>query len=258
MHRHDTGKHESPTPPATRRLAATMAMIAFLVVAGFFALTLAPNDEPRAAAGSRSSATTPSPSGPVPSPTTPTVDPAAVRAVAESLEQCRLSNLRQKSALSSAALSMSMWDKHIEAMNLLVAGKITLAVAHDFWNSSRVGAVEAVADFHAADESYTALSGSSCAPLSESAAAAAEPGEAQSLSRCATEMPDGDAVLAQARPAVSTWEHHIHDMEALRNGDITPKQATVKWLRDWKAGQAQLDRYNRVVAADKGEGCQLR
>ena len=160
---------------------------------------------------------------------------------------CRLANLRQQAALGSAAAAMSSWDKHIEAMNLLVAGKISLAVATDFWESSRVGASQGLSDFRGADRTYALSSSGRCAPLEGPAAAAAPATAVVAVRQCSAALGLGDAALARARPALSTWEHHIHDMDALLAGRITPGQAVAMWQHSWRAGNAQLKAYRTSV-----------
>lgn len=170
---------------------------------------------------------------------------------------CRLANLRQEAALGTAAAAMSSWDKHIEAMNLLVAGKISLAVATDLWESSRVGASKGISDFRGADRAYALSSSGRCAPLEGPAAAPAPAQALVAVRQCSAALGLGDAALARARPALSTWEHHIHDMDALRAGRITPGQAVSMWQHSWKAGNAQLKAYRASVAATAGAKCTL-
>ena len=173
------------------------------------------------------------------------------------LGACRLANLRQQAALGTAAAAMSSWDKHIEAMNLLVAGKISLAVATDFWESSRVGASRGISDFRGADRTYALSSRGRCAPLEGPATAAARATAVVAVRQCSAALGLGDAALARARPALSTWEHHIHDMDALLAGRITPGQAVTMWQHSWRAGNAQLKAYRASVAATAGAKCTL-
>ena len=53
-------------------------------------------------------------------------------ALAAATESCRLANLRLSAALSAADVSLAQFDKHIDAMNLLVAGKISYVVTTQF------------------------------------------------------------------------------------------------------------------------------
>ena len=254
---HDTGRHELPP---TRSRAASVAMVVaatlVVVVAGATGGIIVANRGDRPPPAAARADVTPSTSAP--STTTESDEQLAAERLASAVADCRIGNLRQQAALSRAAVSLAMWDKHIEAMNLLVAGKITWAVAVAFWDSSRVGAVKAVADFDASDRGYTALDAPACAALDDPLATGSDAtATTNALARCGAALGKGDAVLRVARPAVRTWEHHIHDMEALREGRITPAQATAKWRRDWKAGNAQLQRYRATVAALGAQPCAL-
>jgi hypothetical protein len=171
-------------------------------------------------------------------------------------EACRLANLRQQAPLSAAAVSLAQFDKHIDAMNLLVAGKITLAVATTFWDQTRVGAAQNAAAFHSADKQLSSA-GSGCTPPSPTVAYAAPYGQLLAISSCANAIKARGAALARARVAVTTWEHHIHDMEMLRMGHITAAQATAAWNKNWRIGAAQLAAYDSATAAAKKLTCAL-
>jgi hypothetical protein len=263
MMKHETGRHEAQVAPSRRRARIAMALAAVSAAVVAITVSMVPIVSGQGGA-SADQDRAPGSGGVAARSTTPTADPttqqaiAARQAITTAVESCRLTNLRQQASLGRAAVSLEMWNKHVEAMNLLVAGKISLAVAYDFWESSRVGAIEAVTGFEAADKSYSAVSGDACAPLPSAHVAYAEADQPQSLASCTVTLRRGDATLRVARPAVTTWLHHIHDMEALRAGRITPAQATAKWRRDWKAGVAQLKQYSAAVSAAAGASCPLR
>lgn len=246
MARHDAGRHESPA-------AGTSYVVPAVTVLGVALLVLVMVLVGRQLSTNGTSSGTPSRPGatsPVAAASTSgTLSAAQRQAVSMALDTCRLTNLRQQTDLSAAAVSLGLWRKHVDAMNLLVAGKISLAVAQDFWASSRIGAMKSVADFWVADQAYTAGKTSTCAPLGPTLAPAATPAQSAALASCAKALPPGDVALARARTAVATWEHHVHDMEALRVGQITPAQATAKWQKNWQAGNAELMRYDAAVAA---------
>ncbi|GAA4727005.1 hypothetical protein GCM10025782_26870 [Pedococcus ginsenosidimutans] len=199
--------------------------------------------------GATAAATAGAPGAPVA--TTAGTDPLAADA-----ESCRLANLRQQAPLSAAAVSLAQFDKHIDAMNLLVAGKISLAVARTFWDQTRVGAAQNAAAFRSADREL-ASSASSCQPPDPAVAYETPYGQLLAISRCAGAIRSRGTALARARAAVSTWEHHIHDMEMLRMGHITPAQATAAWTRNWKVGAGQLAAYETADAAAKKLPCSL-
>jgi hypothetical protein len=181
------------------------------------------------------------------------VQPSALTAVAET---CRLANLRQQAPLSAADVSLAQFDKHIDAMNLLVAGKISLAVATTFWDQTRVGATQNVAAFQHADKELAA-SGGGCPALDPAVADAAPYGQVVAIQSCASAIAARGAALARARSAITTWEHHVHDMEMLRMGHITPAQSTAAWRKNWKAGAKQLEAYEQAVAKAKRIHCSL-
>ena len=54
---------------------------------------------------------------------------------------------------------------------------------------------------------------------------------------------------------VETWLHHIHDMEALRAGRITPKRATAMWIKHWHIGARQLKTYDRMADHQAQQDC---
>ena len=169
---------------------------------------------------------------------------------------CRLANLRQLSTLAAAAVSLEQFQKHIDAMNLLVTGKITLAVAQTFWNQTRVGASDKAAAFRAADKLLT-VTHSSCPEPALTAASTAPVDRVEAVTACAKAGLTRGPVLVRARAAITTWEHHIHDMELLRTGQISPAQATAKWNANWQAGQSELDAYSATLLVSQTVQCPL-
>jgi hypothetical protein len=209
---------------------------------------------------------------PVGSSTTTTTRPSAPRTTARSApppaadsgsvdltaatESCRLANLRLTAALSAADVSLAQFDKHIEAMNLLVAGKISYAVATQFWDETRVGATQNAAAFRAADTTLRA-SKAQCPRLDPVVANTLPYGPVVAVTSCASYMSSGNAAMAKARVAVKTWEHHIEDMEMLRMGHITPAQATAMWTKNWHTGDRQLSSYESTEQKAKKIRCTL-
>jgi hypothetical protein len=126
-------------------------------------------------------------------------------------------------------------------MNQLVAGKITLAQASAYWAATRKGAVHRVERFR---RLYGRLGQSELAcPVS---AASAD---------CADATRAADTALADAYTAITTWNRHIHDMERLRMGQMTPKQATDMWVSMWRAGNREVDVYDRDSAKTLHRQC---
>ena len=178
------------------------------------------------------------------------------RALSEDAESCRLANLRHQAPLSAAEVSLAQFDKHIDAMNLLVAGKISLSVATTFWDETRVKAAENAAAFRRADQELVA-SDATCPEPDPVLANAAPYGQVVTLKSCVSAIAARDVALARARTAIATWEHHVHDMEMLRMGHLTPAQATAAWQKNWKTGEKQLRAYEKAAAKAAKIPCML-
>lgn len=176
--------------------------------------------------------------------------------LAAATESCRLANLRLRAALGAADVSLAQFEKHIDAMNLLVAGKISYAVATQFWEETRVGATQNAAAFAAADRALRA-SRSTCPRLDPAVANALPYGPVVAVTTCASYVTAGDTAIARARTTVATWKHHIHDMEMLRMGRITPAQATAMWTKNWHTGQRQLHAYQSSERKAQKISCAL-
>jgi hypothetical protein len=240
-------------------LASLLALVlSFVVTRQIFGT--ADSGAPSRLAGSPSSAT-----GTVPSAATTVTATAAGRApgagpgseeLGEAAETCRLANLRQQAPLSAAEVSLAQFDKHIDAMNLLVAGKISLSVATTFWDETRVKATQNATAFRRADKEL-AGNAASCPALDPAVADSAPYGEVVAIKSCASAITARSTALARARTAVSTWEHHVHDMEMLRMGHLTPAQATAAWRKNWKAGEKQLAAYEKAAAQATRIPCSL-
>ena len=154
-------------------------------------------------------------------------------------------------------MSLAQFDKHIDAMNLLVAGKISLSVATTFWDETRVRATQNAAAFRRADKELAA-SGAACPKLDPDGLQRGTVRRRWSRSRAASvPSPRARQPWRRARTAVSTWEHHIHDMEMLRMGHLTPAQATAAWHKNWKTGEKQLAAYEKSLAKAKKIPCTL-
>jgi hypothetical protein len=144
----------------------------------------------------------------------------------------------QAPALRAAAKSLAQWKVHVDAMNQLVAGRITLAQATDFWNHTRVGAKRLIGHYQAVRQQLRAD-----APPCDSGA------------RCAAAAQAREQELRIADRALATWNHHVHDMEMLRMGMMTPTQATQMWVRNWHIGVRQLGAYHAAADLARGVHC---
>jgi len=129
-------------------------------------------------------------------------------------------------------------------------------VATTFWDQTRVKAAENVGAFRRADKELTGNT-PTCPDLDPAIADAAPYGEVVAIKSCASAITARSAALARARTAVTTWEHHVHDMEMLRMGHLTPSQATAAWQKNWKTGEKQLAAYDKAVAKATTVPCSL-
>jgi len=248
-----SGKHEAVRPQGPPRALIVVGLCLVAVMAGLFTGASLWGTQAQS-----------QPQGPiVQSPTKPvtTATAGAVNELRQSMlanaeESCRLANLRQRMAVSAAAVSLAQFQKHMEAMNLLVAGEISLAVATKFWDQTRVAAQGNVAAFYAADKSV-AGSVPRCQQLTPDLASAAGPARASAIARCAAAAAAQEQVLMLARPTVTTWEHHVHDMEKLRRGELTPSQASAAWIKSWKTGERQYAAYDAAAKKAAATPCNL-
>ena len=167
------------------------------------------------------------------------------------LAQCRSLWASQVSDQLAADTALDQWRLHIDAMNQLTAGEITLEQAAAFWKRSRLGALRQVDHFRSVDNALQA-SGRRCSGAPDAGLGAAPH---KQLAACQAATEARAAALALARTAITTWEHHIMDMERLRAGEITPAQATAMWLQSWRAGARQLHDYDRRATTAQRHTC---
>jgi hypothetical protein len=163
------------------------------------------------------------------------------------LQRCASMAESLATPVRSAGPAMDQWELHVGAMNKLVAGAISLPQATAFWNQTRVGAKKLIADFHRADR-ISARQAVSChwrhfehhAP--------------PALRACAREVAADAKALGAARTAVATWEMHVHDMEALRSGKLSPAAATSMWISMWKEGVHQVRVFHAAERSARRQG----
>jgi hypothetical protein len=151
---------------------------------------------------------------------------------------------QQRQPLRAAQSSLKQWRVHVQAMNELVAGDISFSQATAFWNQTRKGAMHRIMRFEQAVGRYE-----DAAP--ECATDTLQTADGTSNSKtaaqdCVLAAVAGDRVLAAAKTAIATWEHHVHDMEMLRNGHMTAAQATQMWQMSWQAGRDELVEYGHA------------
>jgi hypothetical protein len=153
----------------------------------------------------------------------------------------------QESPLEAAASSLGQWEIHVAAMNQLVAGTISLQQARRFWEQTRVGATRRLERF---DEAMNGWRGrlARC-PLPEQVA------RGDGRVRCARVVDARSATIRAASTSVETWRVHVHHMEMLRDGDISPAEATREWLASWRKGDRELRSYGQAQLRSAGKAC---
>jgi Mrp family chromosome partitioning ATPase len=171
-------------------------------------------------------------------------------AVAAAMNECRTTRKAQARPLHAAAASMNQWQVHVTAMNQLVAGKITLAQANQFWERTRVKAAQKVHRFHRANGTYQAGHHSCRTPD----LARSSPGLA-ALTACQHNVAQRDDALQAARDAIHTWHHHVMDMNMLRDGTMSPARAIRLWNKYWKQGVAELHHYHKQLRQTHNQHC---
>lgn len=175
--------------------------------------------------------------------------PLTTRPAASRLARCASAEQTLSEALAAAGPALEQWKVHVDAMNQLVVGEITLQQATDFWNRTRVGAQHKVAGFRDT-MAQVRQQGVDC-PDPDLLA----PGSRR-LPGCARQVSAEVAVLRAARTSIDTWARHITDMDRLRMGDLSQDDATRMWLSMWHQGVRDLDAYRAARRrADALDGC---
>jgi hypothetical protein len=165
------------------------------------------------------------------------------------LGRCTRAHAALQETLDVAQPALDQWRVHVGAMNKLVLGEITLQQATEFWERTRLGAQRRVRDVDNSIDDLRA-EGVDC-PLPGLLA----PGS-RALPGCARGVHAAVGALEAAQVSVATWSEHIHHMDMLRLGQMTPEQATEMWLSSWQRGVRDLDTYDAAVkAARREDGC---
>jgi hypothetical protein len=161
------------------------------------------------------------------------------------MERCSSSANALDPSLRAAEPAMDQWAVHVGAMNKLVAGELTLQQATAFWNQTRVGAQRQIARFQDA-VSMMRHHGVDCpAPARLSSASPA-------LRACAQRVAADLRTIEAARTAIHTWDEHVHHMEMLRLGTMSPARATRLWLSLWHQGVRELEAYRDSMGGAPG------
>jgi hypothetical protein len=163
-------------------------------------------------------------------------------------ERCREVYDAQSAPLAAARPALDQWAVHIGAMNKLVLGVISLRQAQRFWNQSRLGAMRSIAAYQQARHRFVTGLTARC-PQWRSP-------DARSHERpCVRAAGLRARQLAAADVAIRTWRHHVHDMERLRRGTLSPADATAMWLEMWHRGVRQLHDYRAAARAAAAVSC---
>lgn len=164
------------------------------------------------------------------------------------LSGCQARYRAQQAPLDAAAASLAQWRVHISAMNKLVAGKISWAQANTFWNQTRKGARHHLASYDAARQSLDRNGPGTCP---RRMVQARWPG----VRACARAVAARDHELQAADVALRTWSKHVHDMEMLRMGMMSPTTAGQMWMHSWKLGDRELKAYRTAHRASAAQHC---
>ena len=186
-------------------------------------------------ASSRSVADEPEPAPRDDASSAPAQQPADTRE-----SRCSAAAAALKAPLGAAGPALRQWDVHVDAMNKLVVGEITLQQATAFWNQTRLGAQRNVDRFRKA---WTALerTGVDCP-------APALLGPAPAAVRSCSRLVEAELGVARtAKTSIDTWDTHVHHMDMLRMGTLSPEKATEMWLAMWRRGVRDLDAYRAAA-----------
>lgn len=182
---------------------------------------------------------------------TPAAHASAAAATKKAIASCRQAWNAQGPALQAADRSLAQWQTHVQAMNALVAGRISLAQASKFWARTRIGAKRRA---HLFERVYDPLRRDPPA-CTLPAATPATGSTAATLTACAQGVRIRNQTLTAAQTAIRTWRGHIQAMEMLRTGQLSPSTATRMWIKMWHRGQRQLDDYHSKASQAAAQHC---
>lgn len=209
---------------------------------------------PTSSAPSTQTSTAPASSSP--EPTTPDAEttseapPAAADAKAF-VAECREAWRLQASARNAASVVLTEWDKHLDIMNSLQAGRFDLAKAKELWPATTKDAPAHIAAFHGADTAFTKAGKACTAPEGSTTP------EAAAVTACAASMSIGDNILSKARLAVEPWETHLKDQSHFKAGEMTAAKAEALWRSLWQKGLRLNPGYFAAATAGAKASCTL-
>lgn len=154
--------------------------------------------------------------------------------------RCAAAARALEAPIAAARPALRQWDVHVEAMNQLVVGEITLQQATRFWNRTRLGAQRNVEGFRTAWADVERAGVDCPAP---DLMGPAPP----TVRSCARLVEAELGVLRVARTSIGTWDEHVQHMDMLRLGTLSPDDATEMWLSMWRRGVQELRDYRTAV-----------
>jgi hypothetical protein len=164
------------------------------------------------------------------------------------LQRCIVAADDVERPLRLARPALDQWEVHVGAMNKLVVGEITLQQATAFWNQTRVGAYHRIGRFEDAEADLKRRGVDCPAP------GMFGPGSSPVLLACEQHVAAELRALDRARTAIMTWDHHMHAMEQLRTGKLSPAAATQMWLTMWQRGVHELEEFRVAARAERHVG----
>ena len=176
----------------------------------------------------------------------PAVQSSEPEAATSALARCRSVYDTQTAPLRAAAVSLDQWEVHIGAMNKLVVGAISLPQARQFWGQTRVGAHAKLHEFATTRSDYDRRIYHCAGPGTQ---------DKPVLEECHRAVVSRGQTLHLATVSLATWEEHVHHMEMLRRGEMTPQEATDLWLQSWRQGVREVEAYRAAARADRGLTC---
>jgi hypothetical protein len=144
----------------------------------------------------------------------------------------------------AAERTLQEWRLHIETMDQLVAGKISMDDANLLWDESEHGALRRIDRFKRID-----------ADLKSSPTNCDIEDPTGPTGECADAAQAVERTIDVARAAVDTWKHHIQEMARLRAGEITEEEAIQSWHRLWRTGQVQTVKYDHRATKALAHDC---
>jgi hypothetical protein len=227
-------------------LAGALAGALVLAIAWWGATALPPDDQ---AGGPPRGEETPSGTvGPSASALSGEEAASGETAVDTMMSRCREVFAVQETGLAASAHSLDQWEVHIGAMNKLVTGAITLKQATQFWNQTRFGAASRLKRAAAARQRF----GERTARCPKARDLASRSTEVRS---CQQAVEARNRALRLATTSLATRKVHVHHMEMLRRGEMTPEDATRMWLQSWRTGDAQVRAYRNAAQEAEATGC---